>query len=663
MSNVRRATRFALLALLSVIIPLAVIAWSVYSFWTSAVEPFESATLKNDEMWYIEYRAYGGLWNPDYEYVAQLKCRNLTTGIEREVPLKTEPDYDYSEATLWAGDDLYVISPTEIYKRSVDSLQERERSSQGAAAPGKPTGAAFQLFTKRPVNIGVAANLQMSVFLYHGELTTVVECQEGGYRLMHFHDGRWIDGRKIRLPPTNCVWFDNPDDGRKMLLPTPSQAGVYGLASPTIVSPATSVGIVNAVPIAAVGSSTLPTASTTAGPTTFAIPWIVSSMRNLQIVQCGDNVHIYCSTDTGFSAYRCGLEFDDETTEGVSALAAENSIREANGWEPIPASLDNGEWVQQMACDRDGALFTTGTGRVFRRSLDGQWSLINGLENQDDGSIARLIVDSSNDTLYVASATGAVGRIDGNSISSANFRLPDVYGEYLARWQRLRLSLVGAWLLHFVLVTGGAGLFTRYATQSSYEFGVQKVDLASTRRRCVALTIDLVMFVSLLFVSFCAHSWFLGMTRTTYNQKELFASLSAVESNLLYNGWQSFAILVDSLTLVGNQADFSSQGPMVPIVVLIDTGFVLWLLKVYDEGRFGITPGKWLLGIRTLRTTLRPCGFARCLARDVLYWIDLLAFLSPLPAAASMMFSTCRQRCGDRVADTIVVKANSIVER
>ena len=63
-----------------------------------------------------------------------------------------------------------------------------------------------------------------------------------------------------------------------------------------------------------------------------------------------------------------------------------------------------------------------------------------------------------------------------------------------------------------------------------------------------------------------------------------------------------------------------------------------------------VTPGKLLCGIRTLRSTLLPCGFARALVRGVLCWIGIPFFLTPIPAAISLMLSSRSQRIGDRVA-------------
>jgi uncharacterized RDD family membrane protein YckC len=93
------------------------------------------------------------------------------------------------------------------------------------------------------------------------------------------------------------------------------------------------------------------------------------------------------------------------------------------------------------------------------------------------------------------------------------------------------------------------------------------------------------------------------------------------------------------------------------MLVGIDTILVIWFLKLYVEGRTGATPGKWLMSLRTVRTTLRPCGFARCLLRDLFLWVDLLGCLTPIPALISLSRSSICQRWGDRVADTIVVRA------
>lgn len=49
---------------------------------------------------------------------------------------------------------------------------------------------------------------------------------------------------------------------------------------------------------------------------------------------------------------------------------------------------------------------------------------------------------------------------------------------------------------------------------------------------------------------------------------------------------------------------------------------VLLLLFGVTEGLWGLTPGKWLLGIRVVGTDLAPCGIGRGMVRNVLKLAD-----------------------------------------
>jgi uncharacterized RDD family membrane protein YckC len=85
---------------------------------------------------------------------------------------------------------------------------------------------------------------------------------------------------------------------------------------------------------------------------------------------------------------------------------------------------------------------------------------------------------------------------------------------------------------------------------------------------------------------------------------------------------------------------------------------LLWGLLVlaaysYFEGRWGKTPGKWLLGIRVLGTDLRPCGFGRAFLRNLLTFVD--GFFSFLVGALLVALTENWQRLGDLAARTIVV--------
>ncbi len=97
-----------------------------------------------------------------------------------------------------------------------------------------------------------------------------------------------------------------------------------------------------------------------------------------------------------------------------------------------------------------------------------------------------------------------------------------------------------------------------------------------------------------------------------------------------------------------------------PVALLC--GGVPWMLGVFllfcfTEGRWGVTVGKWLLGIRVRRDNLQPCGFVRALVRNLLRIADcLFGYLVGLTAAA---LTDQFQRLGDLAAGTVVVSARA----
>ena len=94
-------------------------------------------------------------------------------------------------------------------------------------------------------------------------------------------------------------------------------------------------------------------------------------------------------------------------------------------------------------------------------------------------------------------------------------------------------------------------------------------------------------------------------------------------------------------------------------VGLILVGF-LWallcfLLFTFTEGRWGRTPGKWLLGIRVTGLDLEPCGFVRALVRNLLKFVD--GFFNFLVGILVVTLSENWQRLGDMAARTVVIRS------
>ncbi|HEU5179827.1 MAG TPA: RDD family protein, partial [Candidatus Polarisedimenticolia bacterium] len=87
---------------------------------------------------------------------------------------------------------------------------------------------------------------------------------------------------------------------------------------------------------------------------------------------------------------------------------------------------------------------------------------------------------------------------------------------------------------------------------------------------------------------------------------------------------------------------------------------VVWIVAgllafSFMEGRWGVTPGKWILGIRVIGSDSRPCGFLRGLVRNLLRVVD--GFFNFMVGLLVTALSENWQRVGDMAARTVVVLA------
>jgi uncharacterized RDD family membrane protein YckC len=183
-------------------------------------------------------------------------------------------------------------------------------------------------------------------------------------------------------------------------------------------------------------------------------------------------------------------------------------------------------------------------------------------------------------------------------------------------WVQIPIALIYAWI---------ASRMMSASRGNHYEFGNRTVELASLFRRALAKLLDAALMGSPFQIALFAS----GMSMGDLNEKSL-----------------------EIMT--------SLDGKMVTTIALFVLGLViyylLWLLGLgYSEGKWGVTPGKWVCGIRTVRTTLRPCGFARAVLRMLILVLDGIC-CGWLPGVICMAFTSCRQRIGDLASDTIVVR-------
>lgn len=161
-----------------------------------------------------------------------------------------------------------------------------------------------------------------------------------------------------------------------------------------------------------------------------------------------------------------------------------------------------------------------------------------------------------------------------------------------------------------------------------FSFGHRTVKMASLARRGTARVIDMYLFTAPITFGFSGF-WLTG---------DFIGYIEQQFSNAAFS-----TLLLWGLSL--------ALGAMLYIVAAV-------LFFGTLEGVWGLSPGKWLLGLRVIRTTFRPIGFFRGLIRQFLLMIDG----QPCYFVAILMV-TClskMQRLGDLCADSIVVERRSL---
>ena len=591
------------IVVLSIVLPVGLIGWSV----ASALQDKPMILGRPSNV----FKIYQGGVKHDELWFSETRLKGGTVALPlfdcriKRLDLQTGAEHDTGlvvpndfALSLRLGERLYVFTSALIYEAVGTSL------------------------VKLASSLPRSATVNSSLFLHDDHLTTVRETDDGGICLAHLIDGQWKDGRPIVLPGQDLVWHDDQQRLRQVLLPR---------TSPRLAPTGRAVGL------------------------------------SLQVVQQEQQYHLMLTNHNDFAAYRTGFEFADEVSDGASALAPENAPREVSGWEPIgPPTTANDRWMQ-MTGSHDGLLFISwgSPQHIVRRTSDGHWKELT-ISGGKYVQANWIMSDPSQSTTYFVKenqtwSSAEVGRIEGDTVQPIHLVVPGCEVEYLGRWRRILAAVLFAWLLHVVVLIGGAAWLTRGTVRADFEFGIQRVTLAPLWRRTFATAIDVVLLLVMLCLLW--QLCFLGsvLEWAPSGDRQLAQSLLDVEQQLFSGrGGGGFPG-----ALFGSPIGWLVQGlKSAPefLGVVVVAMFAFCGAKVYLEGRFGITPGKWLLGLRTVRTTLRPCGVGRAIVRNVLYCFDIPFLLTPLPAVLSLMLSEHRQTLGDRAADTLVIRAGSICD-
>ena len=339
-------------------------------------------------------------------------------------------------------------------------------------------------------------------------------------------------------------------------------------------------------------------------------PGGVGSLTSVQAVEAGGSLYLFgqlCSE----APEHCSLSYRD--LEHAQWLPLVDEVCSCASWTPVAIASRPAVFLseRQKGGKAEVSVVTVTADGPQRRpieTLEGnqawrQWGPLSS------GSRLVLVSEVMPGGLHVAEVED--GRVVRSSKKPGSFPFGPNMMLFMMVPQLLPilLSLILAFLLTIQM---------RRHRVPDYVFGAERRAFASLWQRALAQLVDLVPFV----VGFALPMIWM---------------------------WRMFS---DPESLFEN-------GPTFPFKMFgLFIGAFLWMLIIflaysYLEGRFGKTPGKWLVGIRVLGTDLQPCGFGRAFLRNLLTFVD--GFFSFLVGALLVALTENWQRLGDMAARTIVV--------
>lgn len=307
------------------------------------------------------------------------------------------------------------------------------------------------------------------------------------------------------------------------------------------------------------------------------------------------------------------IKFDDPRTRITSQVP----VTLPSDWKPLPLTLPWGSVWDVALIDGDlwafGIANNGSSGSVQKyKWRDNNWMFISQPLQIASTSFA---VCSSSPGFFVPDETGLL-RLDGTSFQRVTAAATTIKYE---RNEIGFLTVAAAYVSVMLILCLGLSILMNRYREREYCYGKRCEMQASILRRGIARGIDSVLTI------LPAAYWF-AVTAGEYEHRNQVFGTGERQVWLLWL--------------------FSDFGLWIGSVLLISV----------MQGFWGVTPGKWLCGIRTLRTTLRPCGVLRAVARELAVYVDSLLLMTWAPGVISIALSRNWQRLGDLAAETIVVR-------
>lgn len=195
-------------------------------------------------------------------------------------------------------------------------------------------------------------------------------------------------------------------------------------------------------------------------------------------------------------------------------------------------------------------------------------------------------------------------------------------------------------------------IIERWGGTLTYQTAHETTELASIVRRGIARMIDLALIAVIVIWSIVSHPAALTWWQLVMRGPEKLG-LQSIKWGITWNSLQQLVLALQDHAVTCLAAPLNWWIIAIALTVL--------LAQILVQGRTGRTLGKWITGIRVVRTTLRPCGIARSVLREIMVLVDGLLFVSWVPGTIAALTTAHRQRLGDLMADTIVVVKGTVV--